>query len=82
MVKPRSNEICNCDYVKFRGKKLLHANKNINKIRRKMTNWERIFATDQGLYPQYTRERDRGGRGDQYSDRKMEKNINSLQRKN
>lgn len=47
-----------------------------------MTNWERIFATDQGLYPQYTRERDRGGRGDQYSDRKMEKNINSLQRKN
>lgn len=31
---------------------------------------------------QRERERDRGGGGDQHTDRKMEKNINSLQRKN
>lgn len=34
------------------------------------------------ISPIYQRERDRGGRGDQHSDKKMEKNINSLQRKN
>lgn len=36
MAKPRSNEIYNCDYVKFGGKKLLHANKNINKSEGKL----------------------------------------------
>lgn len=80
MAKPRSNEIYNCDYIKFWRKKLLHGNKNINKIRRKMTSWERISANYKGVYPQYTRERDT--EGDQHSDTKAEKNINSLQRKN
>lgn len=46
-----------------------------------MTSWERISATYKGVYPQYIRERDIEG-GDQHSDRKTEKNINSLQRKN
>lgn len=44
----------------------MHGNKNINKIRRQMTKWEKIFATYKGLYPQYSKER-RGDRreGDQ-----------------
>lgn len=56
--------------------------KIINNIRKQMTNWIKVFATYEGLYPQYIKKRERyrirGGGGHQHFDRKMTENSNSF----
>lgn len=59
----------------------MHGNKNINKIRRQMTKYEKLFATDKGLYPQYIKERRQKRRRPDILIAKWGENINSLQRK-